>query len=155
MVLDYSVPADTDSVIIVWAKSLLADMASLDQYTYKKHFSKLVQTLLETSKDAMPSQQCRLRIAGILPEAYFNKMGEYPSNYDLEGLANYVMLDYLKSVNKKKSDENSFHSEKQAQRRASREYLVDTNDSLIDFLYCKYTLGLDSLAKKNNVEVDD
>ena len=146
---------DIDSVTMVYVNGLMADMSLLDPSEYKKEFSNLVQTLLETSKDAMPSQECRLQIAGMLPELYYNKMGEYPSSYDLKGLADYCMLDYIKSVNKKKSDENSFHSDKQSQRRASREYLVATNDSLLDFLYSKYTLNLDSLSKKNNMEVDN
>lgn len=145
---------DIDSVTMVYVKGLMADMNLLDPSEYKKEFSKIVQTLLETSKDAMPSQECRLQIAGMLPEIYYNKMKEYPSSYDLKGLADYCMLDYIKSVNKKKSDENSFHSDKQSQRRSAREYLVSTNDSLLDFLYSKYTLNLDSLAKKNSMEVD-
>lgn len=145
---------DIDSVTMVYVKGLMADMNLLDPSEYKKEFSKIVQTLLETSKDAMPSQECRLQIAGMLPEIYYNKMKEYPSSYDLKSLADYCMLDYIKSVNKKKSDENSFHSDKQSQRRAAREYLVSTNDSLLDFLYSKYTLNLDSLAKKNSMEVD-
>lgn len=146
---------DIDSVTMVYVKGLIADMSLLDPSEYKKEFSNLVQTLLETSKDAMPSQECRLQIAGMLPERYYNKMREYPSSYDLKGLADYCMLDYIKSVNKKKSDENSFHSDKQSQRRAAREYLVATNDSLLDFLYSKYTLNLDSLSKKNSMEVDN
>ena len=146
---------DIDSVTMVYVKGLMADMSLLNSSEYKKEFSNLVQTLLETSKDAMPSQECRLQIAGMLPERYYNKMGEYPSSYDLKGLADYCMLDYIKSVNKKKSDENSFHSDKQSQRRAAREYLVATNDSLLDFLYSKYTLNLDSLSKKNSMEVDN
>lgn len=145
---------DIDSVTIVYVKGVMADMNLLDPPEYKKEFGKLVQTLLETSKDAMPSQECRLQVAGMLPELYFNKMEEYPSSYDLKGLADYCMLSYIKSVNKKKSDENSFHSDKQAQRRSAREYLVATNDSLLDFLYSKYTLNMDSLAKKNSMEVD-
>ena len=145
---------DIDSVTIVYVKGVMADMSLLDPPEYKKEFGKLVQTLLETSKDAMPSQECRLQVAGMLPELYFNKMEEYPSSCDLKGLADYCMLSYIKSVNKKKSDENSFHSDKQAQRRSAREYLVATNDSLLDFLYSKYTLNMDSLAKKNSMEVD-
>lgn len=146
---------DIDSVTLVYIKGVMADMKLLDPSEYKKEFGKLVQTLLETSKDAMPSQECRLQVAGMLPELYYNKMEEYPNPYDLKGLADYCMLSYIKSVNKKKSDENSFHSDKQSQRRASREYLVATNDSLLDFLYSKYTLNLDSLSKKNNMEVDN
>ena len=146
---------DIDSVTLVYVKGVMADMKLLDPSEYKKEFGKLVQTLLETSKDAMPSQECRLQVAEMLSELYYNKMEEYPNPYDLKGLADYCMLDYIKSVNKKKSDENCFHSDKQSQRRASREYLVATNDSLLDFLYSKYTLNLDSLSKKNNMEVDN
>lgn len=145
---------DIDSVTLVYINGVMLDMKMLDPSEYKKEFGKLIQTLLETSKDAMPSQECRLKVAGMLPEMYYDKMGEYPNPYDLKGLADYCMLSYIKSVNKKKSDENSFHSDKQAQRRSAREYLVSTNDSLLDFLYSKYTLNMDSLAKKNSMEVD-
>lgn len=146
---------DIDSVTIVYINGVMTDMKMLDPSEYKREFSKLIQTLLDTPKDAMPSQECRLMIAGMLPEMYYDKMEEYPNQYDLKGLADYCMLSYIKSVNKKKSDENSFHSDKQAQRRSAREYLVSTNDSLLDFLYSKYTLNMDSLAKKNSMEVDN
>lgn len=146
---------DIDSVTLVYIKGVMADMKLLDPPEYKKEFGKLVQTLLDTSKEAMPSQECRLQVAEMLPELYYDKMEEYPNPYDLKGLGDYCMLDYIKSVNKKKSDENSFHSDKQSQRRSAREYLVATNDSLLDFLYSKYTLNLDSLSKKNNMEVDN
>lgn len=145
---------DIDNVTLVYVKGVMADMILLDPPNFKKEFSEFVKKLQETPKESMPSQDCRNTIAWLLPEMYYNKMGEYPTVYELNGLSNYCLLDYLKSVNKKKSDENSFHSDKQSQRRAAREYLVSSNDSLLDFLYSKYTLNLDSLSKKNNMEVD-
>ena len=145
---------DVDNVTLVYIKGVMADMILLDPSNFKKEFSEFIKKLQETPKESMPSQDCRNTIAALLPEIYFNKMEEYPTVYDLNGLSNYCLLDYLKSVNKKKSDENSFHSDKQSQRRAAREYLVSSNDSLLDFLYSKYTLNLDSLSKKNNMEVD-
>ena len=145
---------DVDNVTLVYIKGVMADMILLDPPNFKKEFSEFIKKLQETPKESMPSQDCRNTIAALLPEMYFNKMGEYPTVYELNGLSNYCLLDYLKSVNKKKSDENSFHSDKQSQRRAAREYLVSSNDSLLDFLYSKYTLNLDSLSKKNNMEVD-
>lgn len=145
---------DVDAVTLVYVKGVLADLVLLDSSQFKKEFHNFVEKLQETPKESMPSQETRNKIASLLPEAYFNKMGEYPAVYDLNGLSNYCLLDYLKSIHKKKSDENSFHSDKQAQRRSAREYLVSTNDSLMDFLYSKYTLQLDSLSKVNNMEVE-
>lgn len=145
---------DVDNVTLVYVKGVMADMILLDPPNFKKEFSEFVKKLQETPKESMPSQDYRNTVAWLLPEMYYNKMGEYPTVDDLNGLSNYCLLDYLKSVNKKKSDENSFHSDKQSQRRAAREYLVSSNNSLLDFLYSKYTLNLDSLSKKNNMEVD-
>lgn len=147
-------PTDIDSVTAMWVTNTLADIAELDQPDYKQEYNKFVMELYGTSKAMMPSQLTRNRIASIMAEHYFQIMGGYPPSNILDKLADYCLLEDIKSVNKKKSDENRFLSEKQQNRRASREYCVSTNNTLFDFLYSKYTLQLDSLSKVSTMEVE-
>ena len=149
------IPNTVDAVATQWVKCNLVDIKDYSKPDYKVAVSSMIQTLLETPRGSLPPTDCRIHITELITEAYFNKMEEYPSSYDLQGLANYIMLDYIKSVNKCKADENQFLSDKQEQRRTAREFLVDTTDTLIDFLYCKYALNLDSLSKKKEIEVGD
>lgn len=147
-------PTDIDSVTSLWVTNTLAEIAELEQPEYKQEYNKFVMELYGTSKAMMPSQQARNRIASIMAEHYLTTMGGYPPSNILDKLADYCLLEDIKSVNKKKSDENRFLSEKQQNRRASREYCVSTNNTLFDFLYSKYTLQLDSLSKVSTMEVE-
>lgn len=153
--MKYKVPQNSNEITLSWVKSALHDLESSDPVSYKNNFSNIIQALIDTPRDALPSQETRIEIVRIMTEEYLNVMGEYPQNYDLEMLSNYVMLDYIKSVNKSKKDKISFHTAKQCQRRASREVLVNTNDTLVDFLYCRYQLNMDSMHKINSMEVED
>ena len=80
--------------------------AKLDVNQFKHMFSNLIDFLLTTPRDKLPSQSTRNNIVDSLTEYYFKEQGEYPEPYLLEQLANYCLLDYIKSVNKKKSDKN-------------------------------------------------
>ena len=146
---------DADTNIMNCVIVSLAEYARLPKPQYKSKVSELISELQATPKDNIPSQEVRIAIADLIAEAYFIEMGEYPSSYELEGLANYIMLDYIKSVHKSNTDINQFHSSKQTQRRSAREYLCDTTQGLFDFLYAKYDLCLDGLSKKNTMEVDE
>ena len=148
------IPTDNDSIVMNWVSCRLQEISSLPGPQYKQEFTSMVQDLLDTKRDAIPSTAVRLTVAEVMPEAYFNKMGEYPGEWELSGLAEYICLDYYKSVNKSKNDPLVFHSAKQLERRMAREYMIDTNDTLFNFLYAKYILQLDSLSRKNLEEVD-
>lgn len=145
-----------DTMTLIYVKGYISDMTSakLDVNQFKHMFSNLIDFLLTTPRDKLPSQSTRNNIVDSLTEYYFKEQGEYPEPYLLEQLANYCLLDYIKSVNKKKSDKNRFLTKQQLSRREMREYLVDNNNTLLDYLYSKHVLKLDSLMKVNKLEIE-
>lgn len=118
---------------------------------YKQKVSNYVERLLEIKRESLPPQKERNEVVEYIVESYFEYMEEYPTNTVLSMLSDFILLDYIKSVNKKRSDKNQFLTEKQKKRRERREYLLSTNETLFDFLYSKYELNNDSLKKQERV----
>lgn len=118
---------------------------------YKQKVSNYVERLLEIKRESLPPQKERNEVVECIVESYFDYMEEYPTNTVLSMLSDFILLDYIKSVNKKRSDKNQFLTEKQKKRRERREYLLSTNETLFDFLYSKYELNNDSLKKQERV----
>lgn len=118
---------------------------------YKQKVSNYVERLLEIKRESLPIQKERNEVVEYIVESYFEYMEEYPTNTVLSMLSDFILLDYIKSVNKKRSDKNQFLTEKQKKRRERREYLLSTNETLFDFLYSKYELNNDSLKKQERV----
>ena len=118
---------------------------------YKQKVSNYVERLLEIKRESLPPQKERNKVVEYIVESYFEYMEEYPTNTVLSMLSDFILLDYIKSVNKKRSDKNQFLTEKQKKRRERREYLLSTNETLFDFLYSKYELNNDSLKKQERV----
>ena len=118
---------------------------------YKQKVSNYVERLLEIKRESLPLQKERNEVVEYIVESYFEYMEEYPTNTVLSMLSDFILLDYIKSVNKKRSDKNQFLTEKQKKRRERREYLLSTNETLFDFLYSKYELNNDSLKKQERV----
>lgn len=133
-----------------------ADMESIKRVCeskpeYKQKVSNYVERLLEIKRESLPPQKERNEVVEYIVESYFDYMEEYPTNTVLSMLSDFILLDYIKSVNKKRSDKNQFLTEKQKKRRERREYLLSTNETLFDFLYSKYELNNDSLKKQERV----
>lgn len=149
-----SVKADLKEVtVIIPAK---ADMETIKRVCkskpeYKQKVSNYVERLLEIKRESLPPQKERNEVVEYIVESYFEYMEEYPTNTVLSMLSDFILLDYIKSVNKKRSDKNQFLTEKQKKRRERREYLLSTNETLFDFLYSKYELNNDSLKKQERV----
>lgn len=118
---------------------------------YKQKVSNYVERLLEIKRESLPIQKERNEVVEYIVESYFEYMEEYPTNTVLSMLSDFILLDYIKSVNKKRSYKNQFLTEKQKKRRERREYLLSTNETLFDFLYSKYELNNDSLKKQERV----
>lgn len=131
----------------------MEELAALPKPAYKERVRDLAEELCKIKREDLPPQEVINRVVECITEEYISHMEEYPDNYTLNRLSDFILLDYIKSVHKKKSDENAFHTEKQSNRRANREYLIYTNDSLFDFLHSKYDLGMDSLQKVSTMEV--
>lgn len=152
--VESSVKADLKEVtVIIPAK---ADMETIKRVCkskpeYKQKVSNYVERLLEIKRESLPPQKERNEVVEYIVESYFEYMEEYPTNTVLSMLSDFILLDYIKSVNKKRSDKNQFLTEKQKKRRERREYLLSTNETLFDFLYSKYELNNDSLKKQERV----
>lgn len=131
----------------------MEELTPLPKPTYKERVRDLAEELCKIKREDLPPQEVINRVVECITEEYIGHMEECPDNYTLNRLSDFILLDYIKSVHKKKSDENAFHTEKQSNRRANREYLIYTNDSLFDFLHSKYDLGMDSLQKVSTMEV--
>ena len=131
----------------------MEELTALPKPAYKERVRELSEELCKIKREDLPPQEVINRVVECITEEYISHMEEYPDNYTLNRLSDFILLDYIKSVHKKKSDENAFHTEKQSIRRANREYLIYTNDSLFDFLHSKYDLGMDSLQKVSTMEV--
>ena len=131
----------------------MEELTALPKPEYKKRVRELSEELCKIKREDLPPQEVINRVVECITEEYINHMEEYPDNYTLYRLSDFILLDYIKSVHKKKSDKNAFYTEKQTVRRANREFLIDTNDSLFDFLHSKYDLGMDSLQKVSTAEV--
>ena len=134
-------------------KQYMEELTALPKPAYKERVRELSEELCKIKREDLPPQEVINRVVECITEEYISHMEEYPDNYTLNRLSDFILLDYIKSVHKKKSDENAFHTEKQSIRRANREYLIYTNDSLFDFLHSKYDLGMDSLQKVSTMEV--
>ena len=134
-------------------KQYMEELTPLPKPAYKERVKDLAEELCKIKIEDLPPQEVINRVVECITEEYISHMEEYPDNYILNRLSDFILLDYIKSVHKKKSDENAFHTEKQSNRRANREYLIYTNDSLFDFLHSKYDLGMDSLQKVSTMEV--
>ena len=134
-------------------KQYMEELAALPKPAYKERVRDLAEELCKIKREDLPPQEVINGVVECITEEYISHMEEYPDNYTLNRLSDFILLDYIKSVHKKKSDENAFHTEKQSNRRANREYLIYTNDSLFDFLHSKYDLGMDSLQKVRTMEV--
>ena len=131
----------------------MEELNALPKPAYKERVRELAEELCKIKREDLPPQEVINSVVECITEEYISHMEEYPDNYTLNRLSDFILLDYIKSVHKKKSDENAFHTEKQSNRRANREYLIYTNDSLFDFLHSKYDLGMDSLQKVSTMEV--
>ena len=131
----------------------MEELSALPKPEYKERVKDLAEELCKIKREDLPPQEVINKVVECITEEYISHMEEYPDNYTLNRLSDFILLDYIKSVHKKKSDENAFHTEKQSNRRANREYLIYTNDSLFDFLHSKYDLGMDSLQKVSTMEV--
>ena len=118
-------------------KQYMEELAALPKPAYKERVKDLAEELCKIKREDLPPQEVINRVVECITEEYISHMEEYPDNYTLNRLSDFILLDYIKSDHKKKSDENAFHTEKQSNRRANREYLIYTNDSLFDFLHSK------------------
>ena len=134
-------------------KQYMEELNALPKPAYKERVRELAEELCKIKREDLPPQEVINSVVECITEEYISHMEEYPDNYTLNRLSDFILLDYIKSVHKKKSDENAFHTEKQSNRRANREYLIYTNDSLFDFLHSKYDLSMDSLQKVSTMEV--
>ena len=134
-------------------KQYMEELTPLPKPAYKERVRDLAEELCKIKREDLPPQEVINGVVECITEESISHMEEYPDNYTLNRLSDFILLDYIKSVHKKKSDENAFHTEKQSNRRSSREYLIYTNDSLFDFLHSKYDLGMDSLQKVSTMEV--
>lgn len=152
--VESSVKADLKEVTVIIP--VKADMETIKRVCkskpeYKQKVSNYVERLLEIKRESLPPQKERNEVVEYIVESYFEYMEEYPTNTVLSMLSDFILLDYIKSVNKKRSDKNQFLTEKQKKRRERREYLLSTNETLFDFLYSKYELNNDSLKKQERV----
>ena len=152
--VESSVKADLKEVTVIIP--VKADMETIKRVCkskpeYKQKVSNYVERLLEIKRESLPIQKERNEVVEYIVESYFEYMEEYPTNTVLSMLSDFILLDYIKSVNKKRSDKNQFLTEKQKKRRERREYLISTNETLFDFLYSKYELNNDSLKKQERV----
>ena len=152
--VESSVKADLKEVTVIIP--VKADMETIKRVCkskpeYKQKVSNYVERLLEIKRESLPLQKERNEVVEYIVESYFEYMEEYPTNTVLSMLSDFILLDYIKSVNKKRSDKNQFLTEKQKKRRERREYLLSTNETLFDFLYSKYELNNDSLKKQERV----
>lgn len=152
--VESSVKADLKEVTVIIP--VKADMETIKRVCkskpeYKQKVSNYVERLLEIKRESLPIQKERNEVVEYIVESYFEYMEEYPTNTVLSMLSDFILLDYIKSVNKKRSDKNQFLTEKQKKRRERREYLLSTNETLFDFLYSKYELNNDSLKKQERV----
>lgn len=152
--VESSVKADLKEVTVIIP--VKADMETIKRVCkskpeYKQKVSNYVERLLEIKRESLPIQKERNEVVEYIVESYFEYMEEYPTNTVLSMLSDFILMDYIKSVNKKRSDKNQFLTEKQKKRRERREYLLSTNETLFDFLYSKYELNNDSLKKQERV----
>ena len=100
----------------------------------------------------IPPVEERKHVIEMIAEAYFDVLGEYPKPHVLNGLGDYMLIDYIKNVSKSKSDPHSFHTKHQLKRRLSKEF--STMDDKMDYLNSKRNLNMSSLHKKTVKQVD-
>ena len=97
-------------------KQYMEELTALPKPAYKERVKDLAEELCKIKREDLPPQEVINRVVECITEEYISHMEEYPDNYTLNRLSDFILLDYIKSVHKKKSDENAFHTEKQSNR---------------------------------------
>lgn len=111
----------------------------------------LKDTLLKIDLDSLPDTPTRVQQVDSITEEFYQYFGSYPSSVNLYYLSNYLLQDYLKSPNKKKSDPDAILSRRQQRARYSKEF--SSTSALIDVIH---TNKVHNFAKvKKQVNFDD
>ena len=142
------VTGDTCGIVI----ALLLEWSSLDFKDYQYKIDCLADSLLKIPFEMIPTQSDRNFIVEYITEEHFRHFGSHPKRDVLNKLGDFILLDYIKSRNKSKFDQNTFHTQKQLKRRMSKEF--STESDTMDFLHSKMALRIPSLYKKTKKAVE-
>lgn len=88
----------------------------------------------------IPCTEQRIQLVTNITEGFYAVFEQFPSQYILNKLSDYLLLDYIKSPNKKKTDEIQFHSPTQTKARNQKEFAL--NGALLDHFNAKRVWNL-------------
>lgn len=131
---------------------MLTTMMPINEYITS--FEERCEELSNTKLENAPKMEDILEQVNTMIEEYYKYVGRMPKPRALELLANYILINELKSkdVDKVTNTEFPILSDIQLKRRARKQMLMQ--DSTIDFLNTKYNKQIDSLAKKTIKKVE-
>lgn len=113
----------------------------------KDKFKKIVNSLSKVKAEDLPTQEERNWEVESLIDRYVEFTGETPDPLDLHILSNYILADIIKDPTPHKSNKHEYPIESTYSRKVKPSREVTTSEDIIDYLYSKYTLELDSLYK--------
>lgn len=105
--------------------NLFTDMNSSEAEEFL--FKVYCPNLLKTPLDILPEISERNELVNSVTEGFYSEFNKMPSSRVLQQLSDFLLLDYIKSPNKKQSDEDMFHSDRQLRYRRDNEVKVAEN----------------------------
>lgn len=88
----------------------------------------ICEELTTTSIEHLPCIEERNAVVSKITEDFYECFEEFPSSIILQKLADYLMLDHIKSPHHIRNEEGTtFHTKSQALHRRRKEALVDTD----------------------------
>lgn len=128
---------------------------STEVQAFKEAFQETVEGLSDIKHgDLKPVEERNIEVEALIDE-YVETVGEVPAPYYSVIMSNYILADSLKDPTpyKKNKQEYPIHSDYDYKTIPSREHL--SSSEILDFLYSKYSLRLDSLYRVSTENTED
>lgn len=120
----------------------------MNKSQYIEDFTSRCYELSKTKLDDAPSKESMTQQVNDMIEEYYKIIGKMPKAIALEYLANYLLVNELKSkaVDKVSNTEFPILSDVQIKRRARKQ--TPMQEGTLDFLNTKFHKHIDSLSRK-------
>jgi hypothetical protein len=131
---------------------MLTTMIPINKYI--EDFDARCEELSNTKLEDAPKVEVIINQVNEMIEEYFKYVGSMPKPKSLERLANYILVNELKSkdVDKVANTDFPILSDIQLKRRARKQMVMQ--DSTLDFLNTKYNKQIDSLSRASIKKVE-
>lgn len=132
----------------------MVNVTVVDKATYIEDFTQKCYELSKTKLNRAPKSHVINQQVTDMIDEYYSVIEAYPKSLALSYLANYILINELKSKDVDKVSNNEFPilSDIQIKRRDRKQTPMQVET--IDFLNTKFNKHIDSLAKKTVKKVE-